>query len=155
MTPNTIRLYVRWSQVANVIIVIVLPIIIMLALNIALLFVVRKQCFLFYSCLQSVSTNLNYNTRFNSKLKCKNSLPNVIVLNQSESRKQSCIISSPTSTVTCTTINDENVSKFISSPPLTQMNFLQKNLNTKGGIQNISLFRRSIDQVFFLNFLNK
>lgn len=145
MTPTTIRLYVRWSQVANVIIVIVLPILIMLALNIALLFVVRKQSFLVYSRLHSASTNSDYNATYCSKIKYKNSVSSGIVSNQSESRKQSCIISSPTSIATCMTINGENCAKVVSPLPSTQVNSCRKNSGNE--VQNSNLFRRSIDQV--------
>ncbi|KAI1729251.1 7 transmembrane receptor (rhodopsin family) domain-containing protein [Ditylenchus destructor] len=59
LTPAFIRSYVQWSQVLNVIAVIVVPILIMIALNLALLFVVRQQSFLVYNRLYSASLNSN------------------------------------------------------------------------------------------------
>lgn len=157
MTPTAIRFYVRWSQVANVVIVIVLPILIMLALNIALLFVVRKQSFLVYSRLHSASTNSDYNSTPCSKAKCKSSISSGFSSNRS--RKHSCIISSPTSTVTCTTINGEVCAKLSSNNPAPLVNISRKNSVTVGmetATQQTNLFRRSIDQVKFeLNFLIK
>uniref|UniRef100_A0AC35F7P0 G-protein coupled receptors family 1 profile domain-containing protein n=1 Tax=Panagrolaimus sp. PS1159 TaxID=55785 RepID=A0AC35F7P0_9BILA len=66
-TPNAVRIYVRWSIILNVMLVIVLPIVTMVALNIALLFVVRKQSFLVYNRLNadlcSVSNGVNSRRR--------------------------------------------------------------------------------------------
>uniref|UniRef100_A0AC34F647 G-protein coupled receptors family 1 profile domain-containing protein n=1 Tax=Panagrolaimus sp. ES5 TaxID=591445 RepID=A0AC34F647_9BILA len=58
-TPNAVRIYVRWSIILNVMLVIVLPIVTMVALNIALLFVVRKQSFLVYNRLNADLCSMN------------------------------------------------------------------------------------------------
>ena len=58
-TPQTIRVYVRWIMILNAVLIILLPIVIMVALNIALLFVVRKQSFVMYSRLNSDLCSMN------------------------------------------------------------------------------------------------
>ncbi|KAI6214600.1 putative G-protein coupled receptor F59B2.13 [Aphelenchoides besseyi] len=51
MTPMAIKSFVRWMTVANAVLVIFIPIVIMIVLNVALLIVVRKQSFLVYKRL--------------------------------------------------------------------------------------------------------
>ncbi|KAH7731301.1 Protein W10C4.1 [Aphelenchoides avenae] len=60
-TPHAIRVYVRWSIIANVIFVIVFPILLMIALNVALVIVIRRQSFLMYSRLLSESEKKQQN----------------------------------------------------------------------------------------------
>ncbi|KAE9554836.1 hypothetical protein FO519_001951 [Halicephalobus sp. NKZ332] len=58
-TPHAVKVYVRWSMILNAVLIILLPIVIMVALNIALLFVVRKQSFVMYNRLNSDLCSMN------------------------------------------------------------------------------------------------
>uniref|UniRef100_A0AC34RJN9 G-protein coupled receptors family 1 profile domain-containing protein n=1 Tax=Panagrolaimus sp. JU765 TaxID=591449 RepID=A0AC34RJN9_9BILA len=58
-TPDAVKIYVRWSMILNAVLIILLPIVIMVGLNIALLYVVRKQSFLMYNRLNSDMSSMN------------------------------------------------------------------------------------------------
>ncbi|CAD5213953.1 unnamed protein product [Bursaphelenchus okinawaensis] len=74
-TPPALRAYVQWSIILNVAFVIILPIIVMLGLNCALLVVVRRQSFLMYNRLM---VEQHHKDSVNMHPRHKSSLPSIV-----------------------------------------------------------------------------